>query len=97
MSNIIPDLMVKHRLGPLSYRQILEVVGKNYCDGCFKIKEQCAVLSNYKISYIQKCPCIECIIKPVCNTYCDLRAKLFHKLVVNEIQIRSIPIGEKNA
>lgn len=90
MSNIIPSLVIKHEKRKITYFDVVGAMHSRYCSGCFKIKDQCSILTNCKISYIQRCPCIDCIVKPVCDTYCDLRAKLFQDLVVNEIEVRTV-------
>lgn len=51
----------------------------DYCYGCKENHD--TNTSNYCIILYQgknsKCPCAECIIKPMCSDYCDDWDKLF--------------------
>lgn len=59
------------------------------CDGCCKIKNACSFSIYYKIEYINKCPCKDCIVKTTCSeTYCDERSTLYANSVVADKRYR---------
>ena len=45
----------------------------NRCKGC-KVKEN--ICSFILMNRIDKCPCIECLVKPMCIQSCDLRQEI---------------------
>ena len=43
------------------------------CDGCVEINTKGQTIDCYirKEGYIDKCPCINCLIKPICSVPCE--------------------------
>jgi len=40
------------------------------CDGCHVLAMGCNCISSYE-HFDKKCPCINCIVKPMCTKACD--------------------------
>jgi hypothetical protein len=40
------------------------------CKSCLQSKNTCAFIIHDKIEH---CPCVECLVKPACQVYCDER------------------------
>jgi hypothetical protein len=64
---------------------------KDMCRGC-TITE----LRFYNCLYIttgleEECPCIECLIKPMCVVVCDVRIKSYKELFNNRYFIPDVP------
>ena len=47
---------------------------KDYCKGCTVANVDCA-FKDFKI--VKDCPCIDCLIKPICKIGCDKRQRIF--------------------
>ena len=41
---------------------------ENECKGCTVDQDECIILKYYSS---QNCPCIECLVKPICIEGCD--------------------------
>jgi len=67
----------------IDYDYRLQFIGLNSieCQGCHKIKNQCSFLTQFNITYMNKCPCRQCIVKTTCDTYCDDRSNLYQEYI----------------
>jgi len=61
------------------------------CKGCNILKRNdCCVIEHERTveNVIEKCPCNECLVKPMCSNRCSERAEYFRDVVKFSKQMR---------
>ena len=55
---------------------------KEKCKGCrfYKIK-RCRLITHYEKA-VDNCPCLDCLVKPMCRAYCQERKRYYFNNVL---------------
>lgn len=55
------------------------------CEGCIRKTSKGCLLYQYSTPEVEKCPCMDCIVKVMCTSMCSSRITTYSNLLVGKI------------